>query len=85
MPIPKPAAQFHDFDAYERLVREAEALGATTYKLVLLFGDAGLRCGEAMALRHQDIDQQKRQICVQRSDWKGPSRFRKAVGFGMSR
>jgi len=71
LPIPKPSAQFHDFDEYERLLTAAEALGSTTYVLALLFGDAGLRCGEAMALQHEDVDHEKRQLCVQRSDWKG--------------
>jgi integrase len=41
------------------------------YILVLLGGDAGLRCGEMMALTWADVDLEKRQICVQRSDWKG--------------
>ena len=45
LPIPKPQAQFHDFDAYERLVNAAERLDARTYLLVLLGGEAGLRCG----------------------------------------
>jgi integrase len=71
LPIPKPQAQFHDFEAYERLVNAAERLDPRAYLLVLLGGEAGLRCGEMMALERGDIDLQKRQICVQRSDWKG--------------
>ena len=43
----------------------------STYLLVLLGGDAGLRLGEMMALEWRDVDLQKRQLCVQRSDWKG--------------
>jgi integrase len=69
--IAKPSAQFHDFDAYERLVSSAERFDARAYLLVLLGGEAGLRCGEMMALERSDIDLSKRQICVQRSDWKG--------------
>jgi integrase len=38
---------------------------------VLLGGEAGLRCGEIMALEWRDVDLDKRQLCVQRSDWKG--------------
>ena len=34
-------------------------------------GEAGLRCGEIMALDWGDVDLGKRQLCVQRSDWKG--------------
>ena len=71
LPIPKPQAQFHDFEAYERLVRVARQLDPRAYLLVLLGGEAGLRCGEMMALTWGDVDLDKRQICVQRSDWKG--------------
>ena len=39
--------------------------------LVLLGGEAGLRCGEMMALEWADIDLDKRQLCVARSEWKG--------------
>jgi len=34
-------------------------------------GEAGFRCGEIMALEWTDVDLSKRQVCVQRSDWKG--------------
>jgi len=71
LPIPKPSAQFHDFDAYDRLLAAAAKQDARAYLLVLLGGDAGLRCGEMMALTWADVDLEKRQICVQRSDWKG--------------
>ena len=46
-------------------------LGPQTRLLVLLGGEGGLRCGEMMALEWADVDLQKRQLCVQRSDWKG--------------
>jgi integrase len=39
--------------------------------IVLLGGEAGLRCGEMIALEWSDIDLTKRQLCVQRSDWNG--------------
>jgi len=42
-----------------------------TYLVVLLGGEAGLRCGEIMALEWTDLDIAKRQICVERSEWKG--------------
>ena len=69
--IPKTSASFHDFEDYERLVDTAERLGRETYLLVLLGGDAGLRCGEVMAIAWDDVDLRKRQLCVQRSEWKG--------------
>lgn len=37
----------------------------------MLGGEAGLRCGEMMALEWRDGDLAKRQICVQHSEWKG--------------
>jgi len=62
---------FYDFDEYERLVLAASALDATAHLIVLLGGEAGLRCGEMIALEWRDVDLGKRQICVQRSDWNG--------------
>lgn len=70
--VPKSSsAVFHDFDAYERLVEQASGADPQTYVAVLLGGDAGLRCGEMLALEWADVDLTKRQLCVQRSDWNG--------------
>ena len=52
----RPVMAFHDFDAYERLVTAAQAVDANTYLIVLLGGEAGLRCGEMMALEWSDVD-----------------------------
>lgn len=71
LPIPKPSAQFHDFDAFERLVEAAGHLDRQVLLLVLMGGEGGLRCGEMMALEWQDVDLEIRQVCVQRSEWKG--------------
>jgi hypothetical protein len=40
------SAHFHDVDAYDRLLQAAQRISAQTYTIVLLGGDAGLRCGE---------------------------------------
>ncbi len=64
-------AAFHDFDEYNRLVEAAKKTDPQSYLAVLLGGDAGLRCGEIMALEWTDIDFSKRQVLVQRSEWKG--------------
>jgi integrase len=64
-------ARFLDFDEYERLVQQAEADGPVTHAAVLLAGEAGLRCGELMALEWRDVDLDKRQLTVARSEWKG--------------
>jgi integrase len=71
LPIHKGSAGFHDFDEYERLVTASKSSDAQAHLIVLLGGDAGLRCGEMMALAWTDVDLAKRQLCVQRSDWKG--------------
>jgi integrase len=70
VPNPKVTAGFYDFEEYERLV-EAARQDATAHLIVLLGGDAGLRCGEMIALEWDDVDSQKRQLSVQRSEWKG--------------
>ena len=69
--VPKSSANFHDFDDYERLVKTAERADWQALLIVLLGGEAGLRCGEMMALDWADVDLDKRQLCIQRSDWEG--------------
>ena len=71
LPVPKGPTEFHDFDDYERLIEEATAIGWTALLIVLLGGEAGLRCGEMMALEWADVDLANRQVCVRRSDWNG--------------
>ena len=68
--IPKPAASFCDFAEFERLI-EATKDDVHAHLVVLLGGEAGLRCGEMMALEWRDIDLRQRQLIVARSDWKG--------------
>jgi integrase len=71
LPVSKPSMGFYDFDEYERLVDAAKALDGNAYLIVLLGGEAGLRCGEIIALEWSDVDLGKRQLCVQRSEWRG--------------
>lgn len=71
LPIPRSTATFHDFDAYERLITSARTIDRIAELIVLLGGEAGLRCGEMIALEWRDIDLTKRQLCIQRSDWNG--------------
>jgi integrase len=66
----KTEASFYDFDAYDRLQRAA-APDPLAYLVVLLGGDAGLRCGEIMALEWRDVDVENRQLCVARAEWEG--------------
>jgi integrase len=71
LPISKPSMGFYDFDDYEQLVGAAKTLDPNAYLIVLLGGEAGLRCGEIIALEGRDVDLGKRQLCVQRSEWRG--------------
>ena len=71
LPVPKTSATFHDFDDYEQLVDTARRSDWQIYLIVLLGGEAGLRCGEVLALEWADVDLTARQLCVRRSDWEG--------------
>jgi integrase len=69
--VEKGEAAFYDFEEYERLAEVARAIDRRTLLIVLLGGDAGLRCGEMIALEWSDVDLSKRQLCVRHSDWNG--------------
>ncbi len=66
----KPKASFYDFEEFDRLLAVTEN-DAQARLIILLGGDAGLRCGELMALEWSDVDLQNRRLRVSRSDWKG--------------
>jgi integrase len=68
--VVKLSMGFYDFEEYAHLV-DAAATDPNALLIVLLGGEAGLRCEEMMALEWRDVDLAKRQICVQRSEWKG--------------
>ena len=68
---PKPSMGFYDFADYERLLEVAKGFGPTAYLVMLLGGEAGLRCGEMIGLEWGDVDLVKRQMCIQRSEWRG--------------
>jgi integrase len=61
-------AAFHDFDEYERLVDVGRSIDLRTLLVLLLGGDAGMRCGEIIGLEWGDVDLVKRQLCVRQSD-----------------
>jgi integrase len=71
LPVPKSSMAFYDFDEYERLVAAATAIDQVAHVILLLGGEAGLRCNEMIALEWRDVDLGKRQLCIQRSDWNG--------------
>jgi hypothetical protein len=49
LPLARSSAAYHGFDEYEWLVQAARS-DPDAYLIVLLGGEAGLRCGEMMAL-----------------------------------
>jgi integrase len=78
--VPKSDAKFYDFDAFERVVTAARADSEQALLVVLLGGEAGLRCGEIMALEWRDIDLPKRQLTVRQSEWKGHVSTPRGIG-----
>jgi len=66
----RSVASFYDFDEYERLVGAAQT-DLPTQIIVVLGGEAGLRCGEIMALEWSRVELEKRQLCVAQSEWRG--------------
>jgi integrase len=71
LPAPKGSTRFYDFGEYERIVEASGNLDPRTHLIVLLGGEAGLRCGEMVALEWNDVDLVNRQLCIGRSDWNG--------------
>ena len=69
--VVKSSPRFLDFEQYKRLVETARLIDSRTHLIVLLGGDAGLRCGEMMALEWSDVDLVNRRVCVRQSDWNG--------------
>lgn len=66
----KPTAAFYDFEEFDRLLKASE--GDEQERLIaLLGGEAGLRCGEMMALEWEHVDLPHRRLRVSQSEWKG--------------
>jgi integrase len=62
-----PRMAFYDFDEYDRLRAAARRIGPRHELLVLLAGDAGLRCGEIRALAWSSIDFDRGLLTVERA------------------
>ena len=77
--VDKGTAAFHDFDEYERLVEVARSIDPRTLLVVLLGGDAGMRCGEILALEWNDVDLVKHPTSSMRS-WKRSSHGARSTG-----
>ncbi|MCA9691646.1 MAG: tyrosine-type recombinase/integrase family protein, partial [Myxococcales bacterium] len=62
--VGKSPPKFYDFQEYRGLVVSAAQGSAVTHAAVLLGGDAGMRRGELLALRWQDVDLRQRRLTV---------------------
>ncbi len=62
-----PKMEFYDFDVYDNLRAAARHVDPRAGLVLLLGGDAGLRCGEIRALRWESIDFDRRLITVERA------------------
>ena len=67
-----PEIKFYDFVDFDQLVLAAEGLTDPNGLLVVLLGgEAGLRCGEICGLRWSDVDFRLGMLTVSRSMWRG--------------
>lgn len=64
-------AKFYEPHDYERLVEAAGSIDSRIRLFVLLGGDAGLRCGEIIALEQSDVDFKRGLLTVRRAEWEG--------------
>lgn len=63
--------EYYEPEVYEKLVTCARSIDPRIEILVLLGGDAGLRCGEIIALEQDDVDFTRGFIHVRRSESEG--------------
>jgi integrase len=66
-----PEMSFYDLEEHKRLVEVAAELDERIHLLVVLGCDAGLRCGEIVALEWADIDFKRNVINVSRAERQG--------------
>lgn len=69
--VDAPTPTFYEFDDYARLLEAALKIDPRIHLMALLGGDAGLRRGEIIALRWQDVDLRRRQLKIEKSVWQG--------------
>lgn len=63
--------EFYEPHEFERLVDAAAKVDHQHLVFILLGGEAGLRCGEIIALEQTDVDFTRGVIHVRRSEWEG--------------
>jgi integrase len=63
--------EFYETEELERLTTAATKHDLQTLLVVLLGGDAGLRCGEMIALRWIDVDFARGHLKIEQAVWRG--------------
>ncbi len=82
VPVPKHEAAHYTDAELERLLGAAKTLSEALFLVVLLGADAGLRAGEILALRWDDVRFDSRSLIVQRRIYKGAvEEFTKGGGY----
>lgn len=64
--VPRQERPFHEREEFDRLAAAAERIGWRAHLAVLLGGRAGLRRGEILGLRWEDVNHQRETITVRR-------------------
>ncbi|MBL8955726.1 MAG: site-specific integrase [Myxococcaceae bacterium] len=69
--VPPTTMHFYEPHEFELLVAAAQRIDHQHLVFVLLGGEAGLRCGEILALEQSDVDLSRGVLHVRRSEWEG--------------
>lgn len=69
--VPEKKVSFYSRQEYTALVACAENIDPRIHIMVLLGGEAGLRLGESIGLRWEDVCFNDKMLTVQRSVWRG--------------
>jgi integrase len=69
--VAKRDMKFFEPTEFEQIVAAAQVIGREAHLLVLLGGEAGLRQGEIIALRWQDLDLLRAVLTVNQAEWHG--------------
>lgn len=65
---PQPVVEIYTEEELTRLIEAAKAIGGGCYLMVLLGAEAGLRVGEMIGLRWEDIDLVERRMIVRQQE-----------------
>jgi len=69
--VPREERAYYTFEQYDRLLNEVRASGTLAYIIVLLGAEAGLRCGEMLALQWDDVRWDVGKLVVSKACWRG--------------